>query len=78
MEKNPHISEAIGNVGGLSATARLLGIERYQTVQQWITAGQVPAQFCVPLEQASGVSRHKLRPKDGRLIWPDLRVEPAS
>lgn len=70
MEKNPHISLAVSRVGGPSEAARITGAGGYQTVQQWILSGQVPARYCVALERASGVSRYKLRPREAKSIWP--------
>lgn len=72
MDKNPHISKAVANVGGLVATAKVTGAKSYQTVQQWIAAGQVPACYCIALETASGISRYKLRPREAKNIWPEL------
>lgn len=65
-------------MGGLMKTAHALGLHRYQTVQQWIVTGQVPARYCVLLEAVSGVSRYELRPADGAEIWPELAKEPAN
>lgn len=70
MDKNPYIIQAVEIVGGLTATARATGAKGYQTVQQWIVSGQVPAQYCPALEAASGISRYRLRPRDGKKIWP--------
>lgn len=78
MDKNPFISQAVERVGGLANTADALGLRGYQTVQQWISAGRVPAKYCAALEAASGVSRLKLRPEDAALIWPELAKEPAN
>lgn len=72
MEKNPNISIAVSQVGGLTEAARVTGAKSYQTVQQWIASGQVPARFCAALEAASGVSRFLLRPVDASQIWPEL------
>lgn len=78
MDKNPNISKAVSIVGGHTAAAKLLGVNSYQNIQQWIAAGQVPACYCVPLEVASGVSRYLLRPSDGYLIWPELSQSEAA
>ncbi|WP_394065399.1 YdaS family helix-turn-helix protein [Alcaligenes sp. WGS1538] len=72
MEKNPNISIAVAQAGGLTEAAKVTGAKSYQTVQQWIASGQVPARFCASLEAASGVSRFLLRPIDGHQIWPEL------
>lgn len=78
MDKNPFVSQAVESIGGLAKTADVLGLRGYQTVQQWIATGRVPAKYCAALEAASGVSRFKLRPDDAALIWPELAKEPAS
>lgn len=72
MSKNPDLSEAIENVGGVVAAAKLLDVTGYQNIQHWLRVGQVPAIYCPRLEQASGVSRFKLRPCDSADIWPEL------
>lgn len=77
MEKNPHVLIAVNRVGGVSAAARITGADRYQTVQQWIASGQVPACYCIALEEASGVSRYKLRPGDAKSIWPKAQRKAA-
>lgn len=71
MEKNPHIGPAIAAAGGPVAVAKITGAKNYQTVQQWIKAGNVPAEYALALEQASGVSRSLLC-KTARLVWPEL------
>ena len=73
MEKNPFVIEAVEKVGGQTEAAKVTGARSYQTVQQWIATGRVPAKFCAALESASGVSRFKLRPDDAHLIWPELK-----
>jgi len=78
MEKNPHVSHAVDQVGGLAKTAEILGLRGYQTVQQWIASGRVPAKYCAALEAASGVSRFLLRPEDAALIWPELAPTTAT
>lgn len=71
MEKNTFITEAISRIGGQKQTAIVTGAKSYQTVQQWIANGRVPPKFCAALEAASGISRHKFRPEDAHLIWPE-------
>lgn len=72
MEKNQFITEAVKRVGGQTAAARITGAKSYQTVQQWMASGAVPAKFCAALESASGISRFRLRPDDAHLIWPEM------
>lgn len=47
--------------GGQSALARALGCTP-QAVQKMCATGRVPAERVIPIEKASGVSRHELRP----------------
>lgn len=70
MSKNPSIEKAVDTLGGLSATAKVVGAKGYQTVQQWVATGRVPAKYCVKMSEASGVSVYELRPGDARDIWP--------
>ena len=77
MEKNPHIAEAISRLGGPVATAREVGANNYQTVQQWQTAGNVPAEYALELERKSGVSR-RLLCRQWAKIWPGLDREAES
>ncbi|MFU1915547.1 hypothetical protein ACLQ9F_16910 [Bordetella avium] len=69
--KNPYIPVAIANAGGPVSTARKTGAKNYQTVQQWDKAGNVPAEYAVALEEASGISRSFLC-KQWRAVWPEL------
>ena len=47
--------------GGQSALARILGCTP-QSVQSMCASGNVPAGRVLPIEKATGVSRHELRP----------------
>lgn len=71
MNSQNAIVEAVQNCGGLTETARKTGARGYQTVQQWIEAGQVPAWACPALERESGISRLHFR-KDAQKVWPEL------
>lgn len=68
-----HIEIAVEKAGGPVAVARLTGAKNYQTVQQWVASGQVPAEYCLVLEEASGVSRFLLNRK-AESIWPEKRA----
>lgn len=59
-------------LAGLQGLPGLQVQKSYQTAQQWIASGQVPARFCAALEATSGVSRFLLRPSDASQIWPEL------
>lgn len=56
------IKRAVEIVGGQSAMARLLG-RAQASVWAWVNKGTpVPAEHCFAIEDATGVSRHDLRP----------------
>lgn len=55
------IETAIHQAGGIKALARKLGV-RYQAIQQWNKRQRPPAERCLAIEQATGISRHDLRP----------------
>ncbi len=55
------IDRAIEAAGSASELARRLGVVP-MTVTQWRKRGQVPAERCLAIEAATGVSRHNLRP----------------
>lgn len=58
--------------GGLGPVAEKVGV-RYQAIQQWLKRGKVPAERVIAMEQATGISRHELRPD----IYPDDRKAAA-
>lgn len=47
--------------GSQSALARVLGCTP-QNVQKWCASGRIPAERVLRVEEATGVSRHDLRP----------------
>jgi DNA-binding transcriptional regulator YdaS (Cro superfamily) len=55
------VSEAIKIVGGLTATARKLGVSP-QAVWKWRTNDVVPSDRVPALSEVSGVPYHKLNP----------------
>ncbi|RQZ57443.1 chaperone [Burkholderia cepacia] len=55
------IQRAAHAVGGQSALARMLGCTS-QAVSKMCLTGRVPAARVIPIEIASGVPRHELRP----------------
>lgn len=54
------IEHAVKIAGGQQQLAEKLGV-RYQAIQKWIR-GSVPAERVLAIEEATGVSRHELRP----------------
>jgi len=56
------LKNAIAIAGSQSALARILGT-RQSTVSAWLLRGTpLPAERVLPIEEATGVSRHDLRP----------------
>ncbi|MGR6329237.1 YdaS family helix-turn-helix protein [Sphingomonas sp. XXL09] len=56
------LAEAVQLLNGQSATARLLKVSQ-QAVSAKLASGKVcSAKWVLPLEAATGVSRHRLRP----------------
>jgi len=55
------IERAIEAAGSASELARRLGVVP-MAVTQWKRREQVPAERCLAIEAATGVSRHDLRP----------------
>ncbi|WP_248769095.1 YdaS family helix-turn-helix protein [Pseudomonas sp. MWU12-2345] len=47
--------------GGQSALARAIGCTP-QAIQRMCATGRVPAERVIPIEKASGIPRHELRP----------------
>jgi DNA-binding transcriptional regulator YdaS (Cro superfamily) len=64
------LNEAIEKAGGQTKLARRLG--KYpQLIQSWEKHG-LPAKWAIPVEEATGVPRHKLRPD----IYPAPQASP--
>lgn len=63
METNQPLYDAIKMAGGQSALARAIGVTQ-QRIAYWLHDAKagVPAEFVVPIEEATDVSRHRLRP----------------
>ena len=55
------IEKAVAVTGSQSALARLLKVTP-QSVQEWVMRRQPPAERVLAIEEATGVSRHDLRP----------------
>ncbi|WP_090272773.1 transcriptional regulator [Halopseudomonas litoralis] len=55
------VSRAAAKAGGQSALARILDCSP-QAVQRMCASGRVPAERVLAIEEATGVSRHELRP----------------
>lgn len=55
------LTNAIAAAGGVARLAQNLGIAQ-NVVSNWKARGQAPASRCVAIEEATGISRHELRP----------------
>lgn len=66
--------EAIAKAKGQTALARKIpGIAGQSTVGNWVARKSLaPLEFCVPIEELTGVSRKRLRPHDWQKMWPEL------
>lgn len=69
--KLKHLDRAIAIFGGLTPAVGILGVKRYQTIQQWRLNG-VPAEWCPIIEEktAGAVKCEQLRPD---VRWGVLR-----
>lgn len=67
METNPSdpleaLKAAVGKIGSQSATGRLLKVTQ-AAVWGWLNQkGMLPAEHVLAVEEATGISRHRLRP----------------
>lgn len=72
------LDRAIERASGVSALARLIGVNQ-STVSMWrARGGSVPVEHCAAIEAATGVTRRELRPDDWSRIWPELADAPAT
>lgn len=74
MRRMEAMKRACELLGGISATARLLGV-RPPTVHQWVSGARpIPANVAPAIELATEaeVRRWHLRPTDWHRIWPEL------
>lgn len=57
------LQEAIEVAGSQSELARRIGVKQSH-IWNWLHRGKrtIPAEFVIPIEQETGISRHKLRP----------------
>lgn len=63
------LKQAVDLAGGQTALASKIG-KTQGHVSQWVRRGYVPPEMVLPIERATGVSRHDLRPD----LYP---VDPA-
>lgn len=55
------LSEAIDKAGGQTALAKAIG-KTQGHISKWLEREYIPAEFVLPIEKATGVPRHELRP----------------
>jgi DNA-binding transcriptional regulator YdaS (Cro superfamily) len=55
------LKKAIEKAGGQTALAVAVG-KTQGHVSKWLERGHVPAEMVLPIERATGISRHDLRP----------------
>lgn len=56
------LAEAVRAAGSQTAFGRLIG-KRQSSVREWLLTNRpLPAEFVLTVEEATGVSRHRLRP----------------
>lgn len=61
METTAPLERAISAAGTQQRLAEILGIKS-ASISEWKGRGSVPANRCIAIELATGVSRHELRP----------------
>lgn len=61
--KNTPLQRAVTLAGSQTALAKLIGVQQAH-VWNWLnrSKGKVPGEYVIPIEKATGVSRHELRP----------------
>jgi DNA-binding transcriptional regulator YdaS (Cro superfamily) len=55
------LARAVRDAGSQSAFGRLVG-KRQSTIREWLLADKVPPESVLKVEEATGISRHRLRP----------------
>ncbi|RUW64558.1 YdaS family helix-turn-helix protein [Mesorhizobium sp. M2A.F.Ca.ET.067.02.1.1] len=61
QERRAALQAAIDAAGGVAPLASLIG-KTPAHVSTWKQRGMIPAEMAIPIERATGVSRHLLRP----------------
>ena len=61
--KNTPLQRAVTLAGSQTELARRIGVQQAH-VWNWLnrSKGKVPGEYAIPIERATGVSRHELRP----------------
>ena len=66
MEQMKALHRAIKTAGSMRELGLLIGCTTGQ-ISMWVHRGNIPPQYALPIEKATGVSRHLLRPD----LYPD-------
>lgn len=61
MEQMKALHRAIKTAGSMRQLGLLIGCTTSQ-IGMWKNRGNIPPQYVIPIEKATGVSRHRLRP----------------
>lgn len=77
MKSTLAIEKAAGVIGSQEKLAAIFGLKK-AAVTHWKRSKCVPAEYCVRIETATGVSRKWLRPDDWQKYWPELAVAKTS
>lgn len=56
------VARAIDLLGGPTKAAAALGAKHPSVILNWRTRGRVPHNMVLAVEEATGISRHELRP----------------
>lgn len=67
------LKQAAQAIGSYKALARAIGVKQ-STVGMWETRGRIPAEYCLAIEQATGVSRYDQRPD----VFGPAEAKPAA
>lgn len=62
MSKKPFpLQKAIDQVGSQTKLAQMIG-KTQGHISKWLERKHIPAECVIPIENATGISRHELRP----------------
>lgn len=63
MDKEPKtLNEVVDSLGGVVESARIMGEKNYQTIQDWLSKGRVPANKVVAVHQKTQIPLSILNP----------------
>lgn len=56
------VDMVVEKLGGVTKTARLLGVANPSVIANWRARGRIPPERVLEIEALSGISRHIIRP----------------